>query len=658
MTFLYNLTHAGVDLAEHPSERRGILLSNIISLILFSLGIALFLLYLYWYGWSFVTVSIPVIATLCLVTLLLNYYHFPMIGRVWVCVFVPVITLTLSIYSKNLYYDVQEELDYFTFRFIILASCVFPAILFSMRERTFLILTSLVGFAMLMLHDPLHTFFGVPYQKDVLKESNYAFTNVVVFITYCIMTGAVIFLKSVSEKSENKAAQLIQELNRINEELTEKNSEIEAQNTEILSQTENLNASQQQLHAAYRFIEEQKDLLVTQNKDLSSELLEKNRSLTDTNTELIKHNNELRQFSFTVSHNLRGPVASLLGLISLIDQRNLNENEAEIFSHIKSSTVRLDTIVKDLSKIIDIRHDIFQIRQKINLEREAHDVKQTLKRDIETHDVTIETQLHTCRNIYSVKPMVHSILYNLVSNAIKYHAAERKPVIRISARESNTHYVIEVTDNGLGIDLPRNQENLFKLYKRFHYHTEGKGIGLYLVKLQTEALGGTVEVKSEVNRYTTFIIYLRKPENIERQILYQEPHAEIFYDAKINCVGTVWNGPLSSEQYRSTFKKCLDFVKAYNTPNYIADISNQGALDKEDQHWMFTEILPEAARNGLTRMAGVNPDATDPLILSYMKGIHEHLLNLGVLQKFFVSMKEAVDWIQEENEKASLKTKS
>jgi anti-sigma regulatory factor (Ser/Thr protein kinase) len=281
-----------------------------------------------------------------------------------------------------------------------------------------------------------------------------------------------------------------------------------------------------------------------------------------------------------------------------------------------------------------------------------------LRRDIEQFDVRIESHLRPQNELYSVQPMVHSILYNLISNAIKYRSPERVPVVAISYREDPQHYIVEVTDNGLGIDLERYKDSLFRLYKRFHFHTEGKGLGLYLVKLQTEALGGTIHVDSEINRYTRFTIFLRKPENISRQILYKENHAEIFFDAQLNSTGIVWNGPITSTQYRDVFLKCLEFVKVYNTPNYIADITNQGSIERADQQWMFDMILPDAARNGLSRIATIRPDAADLLIQEYLTGINRTLSSLGVLQHNFITMDEAVGWIQYENEKGSLRTKS
>lgn len=656
MKLLYRIIYSGHHFVSTSSGKRGVVLSNAIGVILFGISLVLMIPYFLTYGWNFVTASIPVIGSLGLLAIVLNHFGFTNISRTWISLFIPVVVTCLSIYSKSIYYETQEELDYFTFRFIILSTCAFPWILFSFREKKQLLLSALSCIVILMLFDPLHAYFKVPYRHEKLSVQVYYFTNIVILFSYFIMVSALASLKRVLERNEHRNLELIDELNDTNEVLVEKNAEIEAQTAELMAQSEVLQLNQKQLMDAYDVIQEQKSRLQSQNQNLSIELLEKNQDLMETNSELIKHNNELRQFSYTVSHNLRGPVASLLGLVDLLNAQKMNPDDAEIIGHIKSSTIRLDTVIKDLTKIIDIRHDIFQIRQRVNLEHELSDVFKMLKKDIDRHNITIEQDLSECNILYSVKPMVHSILYNLISNAIKYRSPERKTCIEISSKESVTQYQLEVRDNGLGIDLTQNQENLFKLYKRFHFHTEGKGIGLYLVKLQVEALGGTINIDSEVNRYTHFTICLRKPENIQQQILYKQAYAEIFYDGQLNSTGVIWKGPVTSEQYRAVFRKCLEFMKIYNTPNYLADITLQGPIEKNDQAWAFTEILPEASRNGLRYIAGVRPDATHPLIQEYLESINKNMSRVGIQQKFFLTMGEAIDWLQTQNEIMSLKT--
>ena len=98
---------------------------------------------------------------------------------------------------------------------------------------------------------------------------------------------------------------------------------------------------------------------------------------------------------------------------------------------------------------------------------------------------------------------------NLISNAIKYRHQDRPPIITIQTKKTETEICLSISDNGMGIDLNAFKEKLFKLYNRFHFHIEGKGMGLYLVKTQITAIGGRIEIESEVDKGTTFKVYFK-----------------------------------------------------------------------------------------------------------------------------------------------------
>ena len=108
--------------------------------------------------------------------------------------------------------------------------------------------------------------------------------------------------------------------------------------------------------------------------------------------------------------------------------------------------------------------------------------------------------------IYTVKSVLTSVVYNLIQNSIKYRKNWESPLIGIFFSSIGDYYIIKISDNGIGIDLKRYQDRLFRLYSRFHRNADGKGIGLYLAKSQTELLGGTIEIESEVNKGTVFTI--------------------------------------------------------------------------------------------------------------------------------------------------------
>jgi signal transduction histidine kinase len=290
------------------------------------------------------------------------------------------------------------------------------------------------------------------------------------------------------------------------------NQDIETQNEEIQAQSEELMQSQDSLLNAHNEIDRQKKELEKQNLKLEESLDVKSKDLLNTNQQLVVQNHELQQFSYTVSHNLRGPVASMLGLMNIYHLSESTDEKSTIFSLMEKSAQSLETVIHDLNKIIDIRKDKFQATEKVSLETEVNLIAHSLNVFITEKDVTIR-QNFEANEIISIKAYVNSILYNLISNAIQYRSPERSLVINVTSYRKDDFVVIEVTDNGLGIDLERFKGDLFKLYKRFHTHIEGKGLGLYLVKQQVEKMNGRIEVDSVPGEWTRFSVFMKESIN-------------------------------------------------------------------------------------------------------------------------------------------------
>src|SRR5690606_16089439 len=138
-----------------------------------------------------------------------------------------------------------------------------------------------------------------------------------------------------------------------------------------------------------------------------------------------------------------------------------------------------------------------------------------------------------------------------------------------------------------------------------HTHTDGKGLGLYLVKSQVETLGGNISVTSELNGGTKFTIFFKHVDAVDGQICFDREYGQIYYNARSNTAGVSWKKPVTSKAYRELFGKCLDVLRIYNTPYWISDLRKQGNIAPEDQIWMVSTIIPEAVRNGLTRIVVV-----------------------------------------------------
>lgn len=313
-----------------------------------------------------------------------------------------------------------------------------------------------------------------------------------VFIYYRFYSRIRSLNKIVLEKNKaiegqaNKLQEVNQELNRLYFEVSEQNEEIQAQANELAESNRSIT-----------------DL----NRDLERLIAEKTLELRRTNEELVKHNSELLQFSYTVSHNLRGPVARVLGLSTLMQAEQDLAQAKQWMSLISKTAGELDSIIKDLGKILELRHEPSRYREVVDL---ADEWKQSISllQDSLTGEEKIISDFDGLPELTTVRAMLQSILYNLLSNAIKFRSPDRPLVIKATSKLVDTKAVIEVADNGLGFNTEQHKEKLFRLYTRFHSHVEGRGLGLYLIKSQVEVLHGKVEVESKPGFGTRFKVTL------------------------------------------------------------------------------------------------------------------------------------------------------
>ncbi|MBS1502209.1 MAG: PAS domain-containing sensor histidine kinase [Bacteroidetes bacterium] len=225
--------------------------------------------------------------------------------------------------------------------------------------------------------------------------------------------------------------------------------------------------------------------------------------------DLIQHNKDLEQFTYIISHNLRAPVANIMALTEMLEDKDIEpEVKNEITDRVSRSIQNLDTIIKDLNQIL-------QARELANEKKETiyfHELMESIRASI--HNIVVNEQVEfkylfgEAESIFSIRSYLYSIFYNLSSNSIKYHRPGVAPVITIKTQRLKNKIEIRFKDNSKGIDLKKYSSQLFGLYKRFDNTVEGKGMGLFMVKTQVEALGGTIRIKSKPGEGTEFIIEL------------------------------------------------------------------------------------------------------------------------------------------------------
>lgn len=328
-------------------------------------------------------------------------------------------------------------------------------------------------------------------------------------------------MKERNRDLQNKQEEILrqnEELLAQQEEMQRQKSIIEQQNQELALQNRRMKANEAVLQKAYFKLAEAQKIIHSKNEELKKysenlevQIQERTKQIEQANFELIKQNNQLEQFAFITAHNLRSPVARILGLANILDTKNIQNTDNQfIINKIVVVAHELETVIKDLNIILDIKKGINQIIESVRFSEKLEKVKGLLENQIHESKAEIEVDFSQIDAIQSVSPYVESIMYNLLSNAIKYRNPKKVPLIKIKTEVQTDYVILSVADNGLGIDLEANKGKIFTLYRRFHDHVEGKGLGLYLIKTQMETLGGKVEVTSKPGEGTTFYVFFPK----------------------------------------------------------------------------------------------------------------------------------------------------
>ncbi|CAM3761914.1 PAS domain S-box protein [Pontibacter korlensis] len=230
------------------------------------------------------------------------------------------------------------------------------------------------------------------------------------------------------------------------------------------------------------------------------------------NAELQKINNDLDNFIYTASHDLKAPITNIEGLVDVLVEDMPSENAVnpdleKVISMMKGSINRFKNTIHDLTDLSRLQRKEEDDISLVNFSEIFEEVSLDLEKITKDTGAQFEIDFSEYPAIRFSKKNLRSVLYNLVSNAIKYHSPERTPFIKVSSGMKQNGCVLTVEDNGLGMDVSQ-KEKIFSMFKRLHDHVEGSGIGLYIVKRIVENSGGEIEVESKVGKGSTFKVYL------------------------------------------------------------------------------------------------------------------------------------------------------
>ena len=226
--------------------------------------------------------------------------------------------------------------------------------------------------------------------------------------------------------------------------------------------------------------------------------------------ELTKRNQALSQFNKIISHNLRAPVANIIGILQLLDHlESEDEERPALQQELTHLAAGVDGIIKDLNGALSHNIEINEAKSKILFEDIIQANIDLLSAAIKEVNPTIRMN---CKAEYAFgfPAYLNSIFYNLLANALKYRQPDRPLTIEVVTHTDMNHVHIVFKDNGRGINTSKSDDKIFGLYSRFHKEIEGKGLGLFITKQQIEFMGGSIFAEGKENEGLSVHIQLPK----------------------------------------------------------------------------------------------------------------------------------------------------
>lgn len=242
---------------------------------------------------------------------------------------------------------------------------------------------------------------------------------------------------------------------------------------------------------------------ITKRKNAEEELNRYADTLKNANTQLV-------DFTNIVSHNLRGPMVNIRAFLEFLQETDDKEEQQELIQNMTNTINHLNTIFEELIETVQIKQDTTIKLDKIDLKEALSKVLVGFEIPSKLHQAEIQFDFEKAPIIEYPSKYLDSLFLNLISNAFKYKSPNRNPVIKIKSEVKEQNIILSVSDNGLGIDMKKHKDNLFKIRKTFHDHPEAKGFGLFMTKTQIETMGGSIWVESTLDQGTTFFVSIKK----------------------------------------------------------------------------------------------------------------------------------------------------
>ncbi|MCR5889313.1 PAS domain-containing protein [Hymenobacter sp. J193] len=233
--------------------------------------------------------------------------------------------------------------------------------------------------------------------------------------------------------------------------------------------------------------------------------------LKQANEQLMRTNQDLDNFVYAASHDLKQPVNNLAGLLEEVRRGSVfadPEEEHLLVPLVQEALQQLSVTIDDLAALGQAQQLSQAPAELVSLDDLTEEVVNTLEPQVRAARARITTDFSARPALSFARANLRTILLNLLGNSLKYADPDRPARIHVSVWVERNQPVLVVEDNGLGFDAQKHGAELFHLFRRLHTHTPGTGVGLYLVNRIVEARGGSIEVDSQPGQGATFRIRL------------------------------------------------------------------------------------------------------------------------------------------------------
>ncbi|TDN40225.1 PAS domain-containing sensor histidine kinase [Hymenobacter sp. UV11] len=251
---------------------------------------------------------------------------------------------------------------------------------------------------------------------------------------------------------------------------------------------------------------------ITQQVNSRQQLAEANNALRATNAQLTRTNTDLDNFIYTASHDLKAPISNIESLLLMLRQQLPAEARQagmvpKVLRMMEDAIGRFQLTIAHLTDLSRLQQAHSELAETVSLETTIEAVRLDLASELRATGAQLTVDVSDCPTILLAPHHLRSVVYNLLSNALKYRHPDRVPEVRVRCHMQAGMSVLTVEDNGLGLSAPQ-QQKIFGLFRRLHAHVDGSGVGLYMVKRIVENAGGTIAVHSTMGAGSAFLVSL------------------------------------------------------------------------------------------------------------------------------------------------------